>query len=204
MSVVLEGYTDLLCSFFWVIPWHLNFIYWRFGTLYSIFIGVVSRSFLLKQPMKMDQTECSETSVYIIQAGESPKRKNTTFRTRWKFEIKNYTDLLIVVEFFPNYHILELAGLFDSLTLHSVVRYDVLLLRVPLRTLSSWRKNCIIIPTLKNVQWCNKVLSIHLEMYLNTADILKKTHCRDKKNSRNLIIFKMVIMVSVLATHRLS
>jgi hypothetical protein len=28
-----------LNAFFWVIPWRLNFIYWRFGTLCSIFIG---------------------------------------------------------------------------------------------------------------------------------------------------------------------
>jgi len=32
-------------------------------------------------------------------------------------------------------------------------------------------------------------------MHLNTSDTLKKTHCRDKKNGRMLIIFKMVIMV---------
>jgi len=81
--------------------------------------------------MKMDRTECSETLVYKIQAGESPKRKNTTFRTRRKFEIKNYTDLFIVVEFFRNYYILELTALLDSKSIHSLVRYDVLLLRVP-------------------------------------------------------------------------
>jgi len=126
-----ECYTDLLYSLFWATPRLLNFIYRRFGTLYSIFIGGVSRFFLLTLPMKMDRTECSETLVYKIQTGESPKRKNTTFRTRRKFEIKNYTDLFIVVEFFPYYCILEPAALFDSKPKHSLVRYGVLLLRVP-------------------------------------------------------------------------
>jgi hypothetical protein len=38
----------------------------------------------------MELTECSETSAHKNSvAGESPKRKNTAFRTRWKFEIKN-------------------------------------------------------------------------------------------------------------------
>jgi len=31
-----------LYSFFWVIPWRLYFMCWRFGTLCSIFIGGVS------------------------------------------------------------------------------------------------------------------------------------------------------------------
>jgi hypothetical protein len=39
-----------------------------------------------------DETGCSETSEYKIKTpGKSPKRKNTTFRTRQKFEIKNNT-----------------------------------------------------------------------------------------------------------------
>ena len=40
-------------------------------------------------PMKMEQTECSETSAYKIHTpGELPRRKHTAFRTRRKFEIK--------------------------------------------------------------------------------------------------------------------
>jgi len=40
--------------------------------------------------MKMEQTECSETSAYKIQTpGNLPRRKkNTTYRTRRKFQIK--------------------------------------------------------------------------------------------------------------------
>ena len=39
--------------------------------------------------MKMEETECSETSAYIFpEAGELPKRKHTTYRTRRKLEIK--------------------------------------------------------------------------------------------------------------------
>jgi len=57
----------LLYVFFWVIPQRLNFICRRFGTLCSIFIGWY-------QPMKMEQTECSETSAYKIQTlGNYPK-----------------------------------------------------------------------------------------------------------------------------------
>jgi hypothetical protein len=36
---VFENLLRLLCAFFWVIPWRLNFICRRFGTLCSIFIG---------------------------------------------------------------------------------------------------------------------------------------------------------------------
>ena len=50
----------LLYAFFWVIPRRLNCICRHFGTLCSIFVG----RYL---PMKMEQTECSETSVYKIQ-----------------------------------------------------------------------------------------------------------------------------------------
>jgi hypothetical protein len=39
-------------------------------------------------PVKMEQKECSETSAYKPDAGELPKRKHTTFRTRRKFEIR--------------------------------------------------------------------------------------------------------------------
>ena len=52
----------LLYSLFWVIPWHLNFMFRRFGTLCSIFTGGVSRN-----------GQCSETLEYKIQ--------NTTFRS---------------------------------------------------------------------------------------------------------------------------
>ena len=41
-------------------------------------------------PMKMEQTECSETLAYKVQKpGELPRRKRTTYRTRGKFEIKD-------------------------------------------------------------------------------------------------------------------
>ena len=66
--------------FFWVIPWCLNFICRRFGTLCPIFIGY--------QPMKMEQTACSETSAYKIQTPGIYPKENITYRTRRKFEIK--------------------------------------------------------------------------------------------------------------------
>jgi hypothetical protein len=41
-------------------------------------------------PMKMEQTECSETSAYKFQKpGNYPEENITTYRTRRKFEIKN-------------------------------------------------------------------------------------------------------------------
>jgi len=41
-------------------------------------------------PMKMEQTECSETSAYKIQTpGNYPEENNTTYRTRRRFEIKD-------------------------------------------------------------------------------------------------------------------
>jgi hypothetical protein len=41
-------------------------------------------------PMKMEQTECSETSAYKIQTpGNYPEGKHATFTTRREFEIKN-------------------------------------------------------------------------------------------------------------------
>jgi hypothetical protein len=47
------------------------------------------RLFLLTPPMKMEQTVFRNVGIYNSDAAESPKRKNTTFRTRRKFEIKN-------------------------------------------------------------------------------------------------------------------
>jgi len=39
--------------------------------------------------MKMEQTECSETSAHKIQTpGNNPKSKNTTFTTRRMFEME--------------------------------------------------------------------------------------------------------------------
>jgi len=48
----------LLYAFFWVIPQHLNFMCQLFRTL---------RVLHTYPPMKMEQTECSETSAYKIQ-----------------------------------------------------------------------------------------------------------------------------------------
>jgi len=57
----------MLYALFWVIPRRLNFICRRFGTPCSI-----TRTYL---PMKMEQTGCSETSVYKIQTpGNHPKK----------------------------------------------------------------------------------------------------------------------------------
>ena len=49
-----------------------------------------SSSFLLTPPMKMEQTGCFETSANKIEdAGDSPKKINSIFRTRREFEMNN-------------------------------------------------------------------------------------------------------------------
>ena len=65
----------MLYVFFWVIPRRLNFIYRRFGTLCLFHlhrqVGASTSTFL---PVKVGQTECSETSAYEIQTpGNHPK-----------------------------------------------------------------------------------------------------------------------------------
>ena len=52
--------------------------------------------FHLHPPMKMEQTECSETSSHKnSDAGELPRKKDETFRTRRKFEIQNKLVLFV-------------------------------------------------------------------------------------------------------------
>jgi hypothetical protein len=52
-------------SFFWMIPRRLNFMCWRFGTL--CLFHLLMWFFLLTPSMKMELTECSETSEHKIQ-----------------------------------------------------------------------------------------------------------------------------------------
>jgi hypothetical protein len=54
----------MLYVFFWVIPRRLNFICQRFETLCLFHLHRQVGAYL---PMKMEQTECSETSAYKIQ-----------------------------------------------------------------------------------------------------------------------------------------
>jgi hypothetical protein len=67
----------LLRSLFWMIPRRLNFICLRIGTLCSILKGGV-----LTSAMKLEQTECCETSAHKIQTVGNNKKKRiqrTTF-----------------------------------------------------------------------------------------------------------------------------
>jgi len=66
----------MLYAFFWVIPRRLNFICQGFGTLCLFHlhgqVGALERTYL---PMKMEQTQCSETSAYKIRTpGHYPKK----------------------------------------------------------------------------------------------------------------------------------
>jgi len=95
----LKANTVLLNSFFWVIPQCLNFICRHFGTLFLFFLPAYT--------VYEDGTEYSETSAnkrwkdnvlkhWQINSNteKSSKRKNITFRTRWKFQIKEHGLLL--------------------------------------------------------------------------------------------------------------
>ena len=87
-----------LYIFFWVIPRRLNFIYRRFGTncLSHLHRQVGVENTYLPMKMKMEQTECSETSSYKIQTpGNYPEEKHTAYRTRRKFAIKNFSFFII-------------------------------------------------------------------------------------------------------------
>ena len=67
-----------LYIFFWVIPRRLNFICRRFGTLFHLHrqVGVKwQESFYTYLSMKMEQTECSETSAYKIQTPGITQKK---------------------------------------------------------------------------------------------------------------------------------
>jgi hypothetical protein len=58
----------MLYVYFWVIPRRLNFICRRFGTLCLFYLHrQVGVKFYTYLPMKMEQTECSETLAYKIQ-----------------------------------------------------------------------------------------------------------------------------------------
>ena len=52
---------SMLYFLYWVILWGLNFMCRRFGTLFHLHRSVNT------QPLKMEQTACSETSAYKIQ-----------------------------------------------------------------------------------------------------------------------------------------
>ena len=71
-----KGRVKLLYAFFWVIPRRLNFISQSFGTLclFHLHRRVGTRYVGTYSPMKMEQTECSETLAYKIQSpGNCPE-----------------------------------------------------------------------------------------------------------------------------------
>jgi hypothetical protein len=60
--------------------------------------------------INMEQTECFKTSAYNSDAGELPRKKHTTFRTRRKFEIKKIVVNSLNPELNPICHLLALLG----------------------------------------------------------------------------------------------
>jgi len=61
----------MLYAFFWVIPWRLTSICQRFGTLCLFHLHKQVGILHTYLPMKMEQTECSETLAYKIQTPEN-------------------------------------------------------------------------------------------------------------------------------------
>ena len=104
----------MLYSFFWVTPRPLNFIFRRFGTLCPIFIGGVRK---LTTPIKMEQTDSSETSAYTIQTpGNYPKERIQRVQNGFNLDTnshvpQNHWKLLIYrvsIKSHPNYkHLLQ-------------------------------------------------------------------------------------------------
>jgi hypothetical protein len=87
--------STILYSFFLVIPRRLNYICRRFGTFCSIFTGGVSSKNNRDEIIIPSRTAYEDgtnrvfrnVGIYNSDAGELPRRKHTTFRTRRKFEI---------------------------------------------------------------------------------------------------------------------
>jgi hypothetical protein len=78
-----KTYFIQLYSFFWVVSRRLNFICRHFGALCSILIRVnLHRHWRWNSVFR-------NSGISNLDGGESPKRKNTTFRTGRKFETKN-------------------------------------------------------------------------------------------------------------------
>jgi hypothetical protein len=73
---IRQNERKLLYSFFWVIPRRLNLMCQRFGTLCLFHLHRSCEIFLFSRPMKMEQTECSETSTHNIQTpGNHPEER---------------------------------------------------------------------------------------------------------------------------------
>jgi hypothetical protein len=71
----------MLYAFFWVIPRRLNVIFRRFGTLSHLHRRVVMKDDLVilhtYPPVKMEQTEFSETSAYKIETPRNYPEEST-------------------------------------------------------------------------------------------------------------------------------
>jgi len=104
-----SGYS--LYAFFWVIPRRLNFICRRFGTLFYLHTY---------PPMKMEQSVPKRR--HISDAGELPRRKHTTFRTRRKFEIKNSGFSSLSLKFKPTISRVR----YEVWVLSTMSRYSIL------------------------------------------------------------------------------
>jgi len=86
----MKSWNWFLYAFFWVISRRLNFICRRFGTLYLFHLHRQVGTYL---HIKMEQTVFRNVGIQNSDAGKLPRRKQTTFRTQRKFEIKNKTGL---------------------------------------------------------------------------------------------------------------
>jgi hypothetical protein len=122
--------------FLLVIPWLLNFACRRFGTLCFIFIvGVSGKNFSFSHHLWRWNWQSVPKHRHIeFRSRESPKRKNTTFRTRRKFEIKSIGEVVSLRTCKPQKSTCYISNAF---------RYTKYLTeRLEGQTLS-WHKNCL-------------------------------------------------------------
>jgi hypothetical protein len=90
----------MLCSFFRMIPRRLNFIFLRFETLRSSFIG---GSYIAYE----DGTECSETSAYKIQTSENhPKERIKQSQFGFTFTCFSLINIVSLYEYFRKHEFL--------------------------------------------------------------------------------------------------
>ena len=121
---ILRCVSSLSFVFFWVIPRRLIYICRRFGTL-----SVPSS----KAPAFEDGTDrvFRNVGIYKSDAGESPKRKQTTFWTRRKLEIKKFSIVLLLFQLQINMYLLTLPL---SFSLFWQTKYSICVFR----SLSIW------------------------------------------------------------------
>ena len=128
----VAAYLCLLYILFWVIPRRLNFIFRRFGTLCLFHLHRQVDKLFTYLPMKMDQTECSETSAYKIQTPGNYPEENIQ-RTEHRESLKSRI-------FVPNFlfYVNQWHNLLESNHLEDIGLHGRIILKWILKEVSAW------------------------------------------------------------------